>query len=369
MTKHRAASIGLALILACGLSGCASIGMGEIDLPTIPLLEEEEKETPNRIIPVWTDSVLHRGGEAVRGFGGRVVFYGEETEQPIQVDGVVVVYAWNDSKANNQEKPDRKFVFKADMLPKHYSRSKIGDSYSFWLPWDKVGRTTQHVTLVTRFISAQGGEVTSTAAHVVLPGPTAEPKTDDEPGHIDPIMSAKAKLLEKVLDIEPNNDRRSSVRQISYEEPGSNRQRSERTISSSNALDATTINLPMHLAMGSQRTDADIIDLSRTEEQLPERPASRVAASVRQEYADRYVRDRLPVRSWRSDQQSDAPEQTQPDRSASLTGSSRQRSRKLTVQQKIAQDAAEAKARRDELWGQRSDATPGTAQSSRGTDQ
>ena len=203
------------LTVACAMfaCGCASVDLAKVDMPTLPMFEEKEMETPDRIIPVWTDSVLHRGGKAVRGFGGRVVFYGEEAEFPIQVDGVVIVYAWNDSKTNNQEKPDRKFVFKADMLPKHYSRSKIGDSYSFWLPWDKVGGTTEHVTLVTRFISATGGEVTSSAAHVVLPGPSVvenKAEKEQEPTRLDPVMTAKARLLQKARQsesIEPDINR------------------------------------------------------------------------------------------------------------------------------------------------------------------
>lgn len=137
--------------------------------------KEPDYQTPRQVVPVWTDTVLHQAGQpATRGFGGRIMFYGQEKNKAIQVDGTLVVYAWDDSQETTERPPDRKYVFPADKLKSHYSPSQIGHSYSFWAPWDAAGGYRQHVTLITRFISRDGIEVTSTPASVLLQGRTPE---------------------------------------------------------------------------------------------------------------------------------------------------------------------------------------------------
>ena len=118
--------------IACGMVGCSSLELEPLGLPLVS--DEKPKELPSRMIPVWADTVLHRGGKAVRGFGGRVIFYGVKHDSPIEVDGSLIVYAWNDTGGARSETPDRKYAFRADALPKHYSTSKIGHSYSFGCP-------------------------------------------------------------------------------------------------------------------------------------------------------------------------------------------------------------------------------------------
>jgi hypothetical protein len=161
------------LLLASCLAVCAP-GCTVMTASTLPFTKKKQPEyqTPRQIVPVWTDTVLHQPGEpATRGFGGRLMFYGEDKHKAILVDGTLVVYAWDDSKGSMERTPDRKYVFPSETLPTHYSESRLGHSYSFWVPWDAAGGPLQRLTLISRFVSNEGTELTAAPAHVVLQGP------------------------------------------------------------------------------------------------------------------------------------------------------------------------------------------------------
>lgn len=163
------------LILACVCSAVCSLpGCALTNSATMARLlnREPEFQTPRQMVPVWSDTVLHQSGEpATRGVGGRIMFYGVDKHKAVRPQGTLVVYAWDDSQGMQERSPDRKFVFPTEDLPRHYSQSRLGHSYSFWLPWDAAGGQLTHLTLITRFISTDGAELTSAPAHVVLPGP------------------------------------------------------------------------------------------------------------------------------------------------------------------------------------------------------
>ena len=135
--------------------------------------KKPEFESPRQVVPVWSDTVLHQpDSAATRGFGGRLMFYGQDKHKPIRVEGSLIVYAWDDSKGSMERSPDRKYVFPAETLQNHYSESRLGHSYSFWVPWDPAGGPLQRLTLISRFLSKEGTELTGTPAHVVLQGPS-----------------------------------------------------------------------------------------------------------------------------------------------------------------------------------------------------
>lgn len=138
-------------------------------------------KTPTKIVAVWTDAVLHQAGKpATRGFGGRLMFYGPDESTPIKVDGTLVVYAFDEEgRSPTDVKPDRKYVFSPEQFARHYSKSKLGHSYSVWVPWDEVGGPRKEISLIARFIPKNGGAaVVSAQARQNLPGlPTTEAPT------------------------------------------------------------------------------------------------------------------------------------------------------------------------------------------------
>ena len=155
----------LALTLSQML-GCAPLRMPE----TLVLPGQQEKfETPLRMTALWTNTVLVEAG--VSGFGGRLMFYGAENDEPIKVEGELTVFAYDDTDEVKADRiPARKFVFRTEDFSKHYSESRLGHSYSFWVPWGQVGGPQRIVSLVARFKSSNGGVVMSEMTRHLLPG-------------------------------------------------------------------------------------------------------------------------------------------------------------------------------------------------------
>jgi len=152
--------------------------------------------------------VFHQPGQrGVRGFGGRVMFYAEEGHKPIVVDGTFVVLAFDDTETKGapvppeMRSPEKKYVILPDQLPNHYSKSDLGHSYSFWLPWDEVGGPERRICLVARFEPRKGRPIVSHPSHHVLPGPTASASP--------PKVAPKAEPKEEARGVKP----------VSYEAP------------------------------------------------------------------------------------------------------------------------------------------------------
>lgn len=167
MLLHRILLPVLAVAL-CG--GCAKF---DIRKP-IPWAvgADDENLHPGEVVASWHDAVRYRAGEpAQRGFGGRLMFYPEGGKEPIKVDGTLVVYAFDETQRGaDNSVPDRKYVFSSDTFPKHYSKSELGHSYSFWLPWDQVGGSQTDISLIARFTPDVGGMVVAKQSRHLLPG-------------------------------------------------------------------------------------------------------------------------------------------------------------------------------------------------------
>ena len=174
-------------------------------------LKKKEAEPPAKVVAIWSDTILHQQGKpAIRGFGGRVYFYDTSDEHPIQVDGTLIVYAFDADDMNpNRPAPKKKFVFPAEHLTKHHSKTKVGDSYSVWLPWDKVGSPSKNISLVSRFESTDGVVLLSEASNKLLPGPQTEirrpHRSADEAGSPSQRDSVQQASFEQASDREPDS--------------------------------------------------------------------------------------------------------------------------------------------------------------------
>jgi hypothetical protein len=126
-----------------------------------------------KLIAVWQHSVLHQDQHRpVRGFGGRVWFYGPDGEKPVEVDGTLEVYAFDETDRDpTNVQPDRKYVFSSEELQKHHSDNALGHSYSFWLPWGDVNGPPVEISLIARFTPKDGsGSIVGEETKHLLPG-------------------------------------------------------------------------------------------------------------------------------------------------------------------------------------------------------
>ena len=179
-STHRLILLSCALALSITTVGCTSFSdklqSANDTLPWNAAAAKTRKleSTPVRIAAVWTHDIVNvPGTNPVQGFGGRIYFYNHE-QKAIQVDGELVVFAFDDTKAAQQESPtrnpDRKFVFRADQLQTHLSDSELGPSYSFWIPWQEFGGEQRLISLVPVFSPLEGRNVTGHFSKTSLPG-------------------------------------------------------------------------------------------------------------------------------------------------------------------------------------------------------
>jgi len=160
----------LAVIALGMIAGCTPL---QISKPNVwPFVTEDPPGTPSRIVASWTDTVLYQPNQTpMRGFGGRFLFYSGDKPESIKVDGTLTVYAFDETNRDpNNVRPDRKYVFTKEQLPKHYSKSKLGHSYSVWIPWDETGGPQKEISMIARFTPERGGVVVGEQTKHLLPG-------------------------------------------------------------------------------------------------------------------------------------------------------------------------------------------------------
>ncbi len=111
------------------------------------------------------------GQPPTRGFGGRIMFYQDGREKPIKVEGTLVVYAFEETGKNEEKiEPDRRYLFSPEDLEKCYSQSRLGHSYSVWIPWDEAGGPQRTVSLIVCFTPRNGPTIVGQQSKVTLPG-------------------------------------------------------------------------------------------------------------------------------------------------------------------------------------------------------
>ena len=163
-------------LVAAVVASCVGCSTLDFDLrKKIPWGEgaDGRPDPPLKIVAMWTDTVMSRGGSdgATRGFGGRLMFYGDDGTKPIKVSGSLVVYAFDETGRDPENtRPDRKYVFTAEQFASHYSKSALGHSYSVWVPWDAAGGPMREISLLVRFTPDRGPVVVGEASRQVLPG-------------------------------------------------------------------------------------------------------------------------------------------------------------------------------------------------------
>jgi len=260
--------VGIAMLVAAlvGNAGCAKMSwqpskMLSLD-NTWPFRDKDapHEGTPTRMAATWTDTVLSQPGKkSQRGFGGRIMFYEQDEKKPILVDGQLVVYAFDEAGRDpTDNKPTRRYVFPADQLPPRMSKSELGASYSFFLPWDEAGGPKTEVSLICRFEPKDGAVVSSEQARSTLPGSMlAVADGARKPPKLPEGVPSKP-AIPTLQSLQTQRTGERNAQQASYETAAPN---DPRAAAINGALDAnglptrrmtaTTINLPGNFQMPS----------------------------------------------------------------------------------------------------------------------
>lgn len=176
------------ILLRATLVLCACVApLGCSTLPSdmsMPWSKDEEPKTPDRILAIWTDTVRMQAGEpGVRGFGGRLFFYKDGEQHPVEVQGGATVYVF-DADHSDPDNPaaEKKYIWSSEEFGRHMSESPLGKSYSLWIPWDIVGGEQRSLSIVTRFEADNGAVVISQPVVKLLPGRLSETPAHAESG-------------------------------------------------------------------------------------------------------------------------------------------------------------------------------------------
>jgi hypothetical protein len=169
-----------AFVIAISLAAAASAADSSESWMPWPFHHDEPAGKPDRVTALWNDAVANTAGQPpVRGFGGRLMFYESKGDTPVKIDGTLIVYAFDETNRDpNNCKPDCKYVFTPEQLPKHYSKTKVGHSYSVWLPWDMAGGMQKEITLIVRFEPKLGAPIVGDQCKEILPGLLPPAKLD-----------------------------------------------------------------------------------------------------------------------------------------------------------------------------------------------
>ncbi|MGC4003611.1 MAG: hypothetical protein QM811_10965 [Pirellulales bacterium] len=196
-------------------TGCASFDLNK-RIPWGTSGEDGKPVPPMRLMAVWADTVMTTPGKpAMRGFGGRICFY-DQANEAVKVKGTLIVYAFDETgRAQTNVTPDRKFVFMPEDFEKHYSKGRLGHSYSFWLPWDEVGGRQTEISLIVRFQPEKGGEIVGEQTKHLLPGLTvdmAAAKNQFQGMQQQALLAQQVQMQNNPQGVARTNCRRNSAR-------------------------------------------------------------------------------------------------------------------------------------------------------------
>ena len=157
--------------------------------------QRRHEQAAARIVAIWSRCSLDPKQGPIQGFGGRIYFYNRRQEA-VKVEGQLIVYAFDDTGKtvtdHTKMAPTRKYIFRAEQLQSHLSESELGPSYSFWIPWQKIGGQERKISLVPVFIPEQGEVINGLFSKAVLPGKTSTPDGTTEQDQLVNAPSEKA---------------------------------------------------------------------------------------------------------------------------------------------------------------------------------
>jgi len=170
----------IALATATGCAGKASkwkVSNWDVKKAVGMKPEKPDPELPERMVATWTDTTLSTVGQSPkRGFGGKLMFFKRGSDDPVRVEGNLVVYAFDETdRPDHETHPSRRYIFPLEEFIRHESDSTLGAAYSFWLPWDEIGGQQRHISLIAKFEPKEGPVVIGEQTRHLLPGVDLDP--------------------------------------------------------------------------------------------------------------------------------------------------------------------------------------------------
>ncbi len=166
----------LAGVLAGVLSGCATLHL-PWDKNRVPQATAQNPVV--RIVCLWEQAEgRDPDGLPCRGFAGQILFLANRNAMPVQSQGDVRIYLFDDvGNPEEQSLPLRQFDFSSEAWQIHLTKSAIGPSYSVFVPYVRRGQTNAQCSLRVRLTPENGPVIFSDVASLPLRGPESTPET------------------------------------------------------------------------------------------------------------------------------------------------------------------------------------------------
>jgi hypothetical protein len=160
------------VLLALGfLPGCATTG-GLFNSFDRDFPKASDRNPVKNIMALWQPTTgTGLDGKTCRGFAGQIFFFSHQKELPSEVNGTVRIYVFDDQGSEeDQIKPFHQFDFPPEAWKLQFCKTKLGPTYTIFIPYTRKGRHPAQCSLRVRYTPANGAPVSSDMVNVALQG-------------------------------------------------------------------------------------------------------------------------------------------------------------------------------------------------------
>lgn len=163
----------LAAVLALTmLPGCHSARQ-LVRRPSAPVPVATAENPIIESICIWEPSEgIGLDEKPTRGFAGKLMFFTAANAEPVQVNGDVKIYLFDDhGTVEEQSKPIHQFEFPQQVFQKYMTQTDLGVAYQLFIPYTRKSPYAADCAIRVKVQPENGRPVYSKMAAVVLDGP------------------------------------------------------------------------------------------------------------------------------------------------------------------------------------------------------
>ncbi len=160
--------------LLCGCLLVTSVGCATLQLPfgTDRFEKATARNPVTQIICIWQPSEgRDPNGMPCRGFAGQILFLAGRNSLPVQMEGDVRIYLFDDQgTAEEQSKPIHQYDFDSGAWSRHLTKGTLGPTYSVFVPYTRRGVSEARCALRVRLQAGNQQAVFSDMSNIALDG-------------------------------------------------------------------------------------------------------------------------------------------------------------------------------------------------------
>lgn len=152
------------------MAGCATMKLSAFK--TEKHVKANAENPVSQVVCVWQPA-KGRGLDELpgRGFAGQIVFLTAKSPTPVEVEGDVTIYLFDDHGTPEQRgRPLHEFRFVEGSWQTHLIPTAWGPTYQLFIPYVRKGPHRASCSLVVKIETSEGRRVTSDIANIVLRG-------------------------------------------------------------------------------------------------------------------------------------------------------------------------------------------------------